>query len=67
MAWTSLYGLQVDSCDIIASEWEPCTPEAMMSDPRVELLYELVSGQAASAATLGYVLPSAAPDGSYGD
>lgn len=66
LAWTSLYGLQVDRCEILASEWEPCTPEAMMSDPRVALLYELVSGQAASAATLGYVLPSAAPDGRYG-
>lgn len=38
-----------------------------MSDPRVELLYKLVSEQADSAVHLGYVLPSAAPDGSYRD
>ena len=37
-----------------------------MTDPRVDLLYTLVSGQADSAVQLGYVLPSAAPDGSYG-
>ena len=66
LAWTSLYGLQVDYCDNLVSEWEPCTPEAMMSDPRMELLYTLVSGQSDSAEQLGYVLPSAAPDGSYG-
>ena len=65
LAWTSLYGVQMDHCDDLLSEWEPCTPEAMMNDPRVELLYLLVSGQAESAMQLGYVLPSAAPDGSY--
>ena len=36
-----------------------------MTDPRVALLYELASGQAASAEILGYVLPSAAPNGIY--
>lgn len=66
LAWTSLYGLQVEHCDDLVSEWEPCTPEAMMSDPRVELLYTLVSGQSDSAEQLGYVLPSGAPDGNYG-
>jgi len=66
-AWTSLYGLQIDNCENIVGEWEVCTPEGMMSDPRVALLYELASGQAASAEILGYVLPSAAPNGIYGD
>lgn len=65
LAWTSLFGLQVEYCDKLASEWEPCTPEAMMTDPRVEMLYLLVSGQSDSAAEFGYVLPSAAPDGIY--
>ena len=66
-AWTSLYGLQVNNCEDIVGEWEVCTPEGMMSDPRVTLLLELVSGQADSAEILGYVLPSAAPDGIYGN
>ena len=64
-AWTSLYGLQIDNCENIIGEWEVCTPEGMMTDPRVALLYELASGQAASAEILGYVLPSAAPNGIY--
>jgi hypothetical protein len=65
LAWTSLYGLQIDYCASLASEWEPCSPEAMMTDPRVEMLYLLVSGQSDSAVEFGYVLPSAAPDGHY--
>jgi len=62
-AWTALYDLQEDHCQ--PGEWEVCTSDGMKTNPKVEMFYKLVSGQSASQAVEGYVVPSAVPDGAY--
>lgn len=65
-AWTTAYGYQCGGrAAEMASEWEICTAAGLASNPKTVLIHELVTGQAASQRTLGYVLPSALPDGTY--
>lgn len=63
-AWTAAYGYDCGGRDMSA-EWEACTAAALSSNPKTASLYAIVTGTAASQQTLGYVLPSTLPDGTY--
>jgi len=65
-AWTTAYGYECGGdAASMASEWEVCTAADLASNPKTAKINELVTGQAASQQSLGYVLPSVLPDGTY--
>lgn len=64
-AFTSWKGWQKDYCDEIKDEWELCTPDLFINDPRAKKMYDLVSGTSPSQQRYGYVQPSILPDGEY--
>ena len=46
-------------------EWDLCSPSDIQASQYTQLISDLLSGQAASATTLGYVQPSRVPNGVY--
>jgi len=65
-AWTTAYGYKCAGNAVgMASEWEVCTASALACNSQTAKLHALVTGTAASQQTLGYVLPSVLPDGTY--
>jgi len=65
-AWTTAYGYEcAGQAAEMAAEWGICTAAELESNPKTAKLYAIVTGTAASQQTLGYVLPSVVPDGSY--
>merc|ERR1711871_75021 len=54
-----------DCLAVSATEWELCTSASFVANSKTQLAYALVTGQAASAARDGYILPTTLPDGNY--
>ena len=72
VAWATYYGayesLWGDACTgtcVDSQEWDLCSPSDIKASQYTQLISDLLSGQAASATTLGYVQPSRVPNGVY--
>lgn len=72
IGWMTYYGfnqasgpLGGDCLAVSTTEWEICTSAALVANSKTQLIYKLVTGQAASAQTEGYILPTTLPDGVY--